>query len=262
MKRHSGFTLIEALVVAGIAILLAAMLLPALRQAAGENDKRDCAYNLALIVKACIYYQEPNGEFFPAHSQYNTGTKDDFKPMSSLANLYPVYIDNPRIFGCPATTDKPFISSRVRNGHWYACFGTDALDLKQPATDPVLWSAISVSTDQKCSYFYDELSHFRDVGPGQAIAADADGFNFSQANGEPPKYPVNWTRAPRKPNHADGQNVMYFDGNVRWSSTPYASDDPADNIFCPNANLDGKPWNPDVDAYLWDGVNKRTVEKH
>ena len=70
-----------------------------------------------------------------------------------------------------------------------------------------------------------------------------------------PTYPADWRRIPRKPNHDNGQNVLYYDGHVKWKETVYAGYDPADNIFCPQAG-----WDADSDACLWDGVNVRPAQ--
>jgi hypothetical protein len=53
--------------------------------------------------------------------------------------------------------------------------------------------------------------------------------------------------------------VIYFDGQVKWTETVYASSDPNDNIFCPNST-NGVQWDADTDAYLWDGVDSRAVQ--
>ena len=48
---------------------------------------------------------------------------------------------------------------------------------------------------------------------------------------------------------------MYFDGHVKWMETNYASDDPVDNIYCPNGDDGTSPddiWGVDTDAYVWD----------
>jgi len=254
-----AFTLIEALVVLGIVLLLAALIVPALRLAAEKDVRKACDANLSQIVKACITYQEPNGDFFPAHSQYFFGTTDDFRPMPSLAILYPSYIDNVRVFGCPATTDKPFISVRYHEGSRWVCFGTDVLG--QPATNPARYSGFELSTELKCSYFYKERLNFRNLGPGSAVACDADGQTWKRPDGSKPPYPANWTRVPRAPNHEGGQNVMYFDGHVKWTETVYAGSDPNDDIFCPHRSLSGQR-DPDNEAYLWDGVNARAMQVH
>jgi len=205
------------------------------------------------------------------------GGDDTYQPMPSLAVLYPAYVDNVKVFACPSTADKPQIAFRYYNGARHDCFGfqPDPLETGTISTvnlipgsyaypfpysiDPAMFTGNEVSGPVKCSYFYDELSNFRDIGPGQAMACDADGQTWLTTNGKHPSYwypgatPSNggfwgWTRQTIS-NHDNGQNVMYFDGHVKWSETVYASRDPSDNIFCPQQG-----WSADTDAYLWDGT--------
>jgi prepilin-type processing-associated H-X9-DG protein len=247
---YRSFTLVELLVVASVVVLLFALLVPMIRSAADEDARRACNSNLSQIAKACVTYQEPNGDFFPACSQYFSGKADDFKPMPSLATLYPAYIYDAKYFGCPATTDKPFISYRYHEGNRWSCFGTD--EIGRPASNPARYSGLELSTELKCSYFYDERLDFRSVGPGQATACDADGQSWL-TTGNGPVYPANWTRAPRKPNHPDGGNVMYFDGHVKWLERGLGGGATQAKPFCPPGSLEKGPSNPG--DYLWDGVN-------
>jgi len=205
------------------------------------------------------------------------GCDGTFQPMPSLAVLYPAYVDNVKVFACPSTADKPQIAFRYYNGARHTCFGfqpdpletgtistTNLIPGAYPiafplSTDPAIFTGNEVSGPVKSSYFYDELTNFRDVGPGQAIACDADGQTWLTTNGKHPPYyypgatPSNggfwgWARSTIS-NHDNGQNVMYFDGHVKWSDTVYASRDPNDNIFNPEIG-----WGADTDAYLWDGT--------
>lgn len=254
MRRTAGFTLIEAIVIVLIVVLALLVLGPALLSRPETPSRTICSRNLGQIVKACVTYQEANGDYFPAQSQYTSGTTDVFLPMPSLAMLYPAYIDSVKVFSCRATMDRPEITVT------YLPVGSNPKAIRHIDFGPVTSSA-------KCSYFYDERSHFRTVGPSQAMACDADGMTYLTTAGTYPSYKgyqpsgpgSTWTRLPAKPNHENGQNVMYFDGHVRWSDSPYASDDPKDNIFCPNGgSADGTgQWGADTDAYLWDGVNGR-----
>jgi len=313
-KWISSFTLIEMLVVIAIIAILAGLLLPALARAREESRRKSCDSNLGQIVKACTTYQEPNGDFFPAFEQsiywdppwgpINTdcglpnmvalafwspmsvqGADGSFQPMPSLAVLYPAYIDNVKVFGCPSTSDKPQIAFRYYNGHRHTSFGWTP-DPGETGTitggggpfipgvlingnpvpyniDPAVFVGNEVTGNTKCSYFYDERTNFRDIGPGQAIAADADGYTWLGINGKHPPYYspglvgannegnntiIGWAR-PTIPNHDNGQNVMYFDGHVKWSDNSYASRDPNDNIYEPQAG-----WGMDTDAYVWDGT--------
>ena len=255
--------------------------------------------------------------------------KDPYNnPMQSLALLYPAYADNEAIFRCPSTNDKPEIIIWWEERARHSAFGKAALNVNQKRTgfvdirlypaaaktiirsiddaatdgsddqviDPASSAGWETMTQNKCSYLYDSLSHFRDIGPSQAMASDADGFTGRTSRGERIPYPleyettsspyvgertpasgsgldvghIEWDRSPRRPNHDTGQNVMYFDGHVKWQERVYVSDDPADNIFVPNGivtnaadvpgtdcdDTDGdRVWGQDTDAWLWDGHN-------
>jgi len=331
-KWLCSFTLIEMLVVIAIIAILAGLLLPALARAREEARRKSCNSNMGQIAKACVNYQEPNGDFFPAFEQQTfsdppwnaapffghqyaypnalpqapwgpssvQGADGNFQPMPSLAVLYPGYIDNVKVFGCPSTPDKPQIAVRYYNGARHTCFGFSP-DPGETGTistvtlipgqiygtsytycvDPAVYEGNEIQGPVKCSYFYDELSNFRDIGPGQAMACDADGYSWVGVNGKHPPYfypgatainnnygvpvgnlgPSGWAR-PTISNHDNGQNVMYFDGHVKWASTNYASREPTDNIYNPQGDWypncwSGAPefeqWGPDTDAYLWDG---------
>lgn len=254
-KWLSAFTLIELLVVIAIIAILAGLLLPALARAREESRRKSCNSNMGQMVKAMTTYQEPNGDFFPANSQQQNSTVDVFSPMPSLAILYPAYVDNVKVFGCPSTSDKPVILMTYQMGARWSTFGK----ANTFAATTGYNVGTECNTDSKCSYYYDERSHFRDVGPSQAMAADADGFTWKNLTGTRASYPGSgWYRLARQPNHDNGQNVMYFDGHVKWAETAYASDDPKDNVFCPNGST--AQWGIDTDAFLWDGKDSRVIQ--
>jgi len=230
-KWLSAFTLIELLVVIAIIAILAGMLLPALARAREEGRRAVCKSNLGQLGKAAMAYSEPHGDFWPSYNSTSwtqtfsvrvanydfqgdgTGAVPD--SQCSLALLYPAYIDNVKVFGCPSTEDVPRYFESNSGGRFWKTFG-------RGEDSPRSWS----------SYGYDRNIHFRDVTPGTAIAADMDGTSSTNPNSE-------------TANHSAGQNVLYFDTHVSWKASNFASNDPLDNIY--TAELG---WGADTDVCI------------
>jgi len=247
-KWLSAFTLIELLVVIAIIAILAGMLLPALARAREEGRRAVCKSNLGQLAKACTAYSEPHGDFWPSYAgtswtssfmtastEEGVGTLDHcgLDPQTSVAILYPAYIDNPKVFGCPSTEDSPEVHIKLdptpttgQGGSYWKTFGSAGKSATPVAgVGPKQYNTW-------CSYAYDYQLHFRDVTPGTAVAADMDGSTSTDHDSE-------------TGNHSTGQNVMYFDSHVQWKATNYASNDPLDNIYTSQAG-----WGADTDANL------------
>jgi len=77
------------------------------------------------------------------------------------------------------------------------------------------------------SYGYDDIGHYRDMLPGSARLADMR-YMESKGSGQGGTTPT-WSETS---NHGkDGQNVLYWDGHVKFADGPFASNDPQDNIY-------------------------------
>lgn len=72
-SRRHGFTLIEMLVTMGIVLLLAGLLLPALRQARHAAQRTLCTGNLRQLALATHMYVDDYGKFFPYQVSLNGG---------------------------------------------------------------------------------------------------------------------------------------------------------------------------------------------
>jgi len=206
-KWLSAFTLIELLVVIAIIAILAGMLLPALARAREEGRRAVCRSNLSQIGKGCLAYQEPNGDFFP-YQDVNL-----CQEHWCLSLLYPNFTDDINIYRCPSTNADPRIGLSYTAGMRRSSFGS-----------------MTSNPPQCTSYGYDKQIHFRDVTPGTAVAGDMDGSATD---------PDSDTT-----NHKGGQNMLYFDGHVKWAQSNYASQNTLDNVYT------SEGWSQDTDAVI------------
>jgi prepilin-type N-terminal cleavage/methylation domain-containing protein len=146
--------------------------------------------------------------------------------QASLAVLYPKWIDDVDVFGCPSTTHDPLIAivivgeeQKIR----FTSFGHDEVGIRDnDGTMPRQGNAWDgeQAPGMNTSYMYDDVGSYREMKPNSVRAADfkqirEDDGQLVSSHGD------------------DGVNVMHYDGRVTWAgeNQNFVSDNPSDNIF-------------------------------
>ncbi len=121
--RHSGFTLVELLVVIGIIALLVSILLPTLASAREHARRTKCMSNERQIMTAWLQYaQEHKGALVPAETNPNgwvdAGNTDD---NISSGLLFP-YCPNVNVYRCGGDDNqinlRSYSINAVMDGSW------------------------------------------------------------------------------------------------------------------------------------------------
>ncbi len=192
-SRH-GFTLIELLVVVAIIAILAAMLLPGLRNAREKARQIACTGNLRQIGLAMTIYTQYNGGWLPAPQ----GPLPSMKPTWTVAlSSYMGYPD--------VTTESEAAELKV-----YRCVtqinGHPDYNLDYGST-----YGMSGGMWGDTSGLPDKLSAM--MQPSRKSAAFCSGFQ------EPNKWGphLSWQHEDFIPVlHSGGLNVLFVDGHVEW----------------------------------------------
>jgi len=246
-KWLSAFTLIELLVV----IAIIAILLQEQSNEPSGNCQPVKPYSLKRIHpvgnSSAWIYMIPDDDTWTTQATYppnvvltgarNTTAGAYHNSNASLAVLYPKWLDDERVFGCPSTTHKPKViittvgmERKIRftsflNDERGPCYNGTGNDGYSPTAnssqeiDPRL--SLTGQSPGKCSsYTFDDVANFREMKPNSARGTDHKQIRFDDGK-------------VYSPHETDGNgiNVMHYDGRVTWADDNFVSDNPLDNIF-------------------------------
>jgi prepilin-type N-terminal cleavage/methylation domain-containing protein/prepilin-type processing-associated H-X9-DG protein len=259
---RSGFTLVELLIVIGIIALLIGMLMPAFSQARERSNRLVCANNLRQLGIAMTIYSAserdrsfPRTEYDPKRDQLlldanagygvqnpfgNSGYVGENNVPASLFLLFRVQNLPPQVVICPSTDAEPgFVNEdRFQSSNWHFVPENMTYSLAVPFPGPTATSAGYVWKNTLKSDF----ALMADINPGTR------GGSVPPNNVIAPPHVASMRAMAQanSNNHRNrGQNVLYGDGHVQWSFTPYCgmprrADGLLDHIYTAGAGDGGQ----------------------
>lgn len=202
MRKSKYFTLVELLIVVSIILLLAGMLLPALRSARESSKRTFCVSSMRQTGVALLSYAGDNNSFMPTY--YNpTGTAGVNRYWEDLLASYcnAKYISSTPMYkgsifqGCPS-------------------FNYTGLGDTGPYTYEILYWCVSSTVN-------DIRGILRPSRAG--ILVDGGRNEGSYVNAKIGLDDEDWTLARFLRNrHKSGVNILFCDGHIEWKKAKFA----------------------------------------
>lgn len=228
--RRRGFSLVELLVVIGIAVILFSIFVPYVVKVRETENRAKCAENLRMIAAGLQSYARinhgllPRVIYDPAHNPdgycafTGAASPDPFardsqvKPNDVTASLWllvRVGLAQPALFVCPSTSQAPG-PGEVSDWKHRSNF-TGPQHLSYSYASPFS-SALGYTLND---YLPADFALMADKNPGKSPGgSDVTAPAYSDP-------PMEIARANSNNHGRAGQNVLYADGHVAFQNTPY-----------------------------------------
>lgn len=194
IKKDSGFTLVELMVLSGIVLCLAALSWPAFQRSYAAAQSTRCSANLRVLGLASLVYAGENGMILPATMHQAPDGSE------SWTNALQPYASGPVTFKCPVDENRGRVRTYVmndfltKNPHPAPFLDFSSLLNISRQMDTVLYVEAAKSTGVPSDHF-----HFSEYFQTEMPAAD-----FEQ-----------WVGVKR---HAGRANYLFVDGHVETLS--------------------------------------------
>ena len=199
----------EIVAVAAIIVLMIGVGVPSLLNMRERNQRLGCSQNLALLGQGVQQYASVFGSSLPfagwnSHASWRPSEDPRMETQPNRRHVYPLlrgaYVNDPRVFICPARGGVPMPSEQVdrrsdfiesRNVS-YAYF--NMADVRPSLSDN---PNLPIMSDDN-PIFEDGVPLFERLGLGDPASRNSPAH------------------------HGAGQNILMLDGHLKWATTPLA----------------------------------------
>lgn len=211
LRRQTGVTLLEFIVVVAVVAALAALLIPATLSSRGKMNAVRCTSNLRAIGAALHAYIAENNGYYPYNRNGNPAPNNKFMHQTLRDAGIDTYVGRGEtykdagIWYCPADEGRPEVHAAKSYGISFY------LGARRDATDTPAWQRKPAASDRSGGLIYmmDHDSGHTPKSTGGNLQSSSWPFRHPTAPGQPPASGVQVEFR-----HGGVSNALFVDGHV------------------------------------------------